>query len=370
MRSFTKSHRLLASLVLLFLVSAGCSKKSTSPSSDTGSLEVSSVPSSARIYLDGADTGKLTPSIIDNVRTGTHTVKLALFTYLDTSFTVNILKNQSAYFEVTLMRRPLEEIQLTSNIGASRNSSWSPDGFKIAFDSQRYGGWHIFSMDYRGEAYGFAQLTTTLTDNHEPAWSTDGSKIAFQSGGNIWTIDFRGENSGSSQVTTNPARDFSPVWSWSSLSIAFTSERVGTAIWVASSLGEGAGLVQLTDAEQPSKEPDWSPDGNSIIYSRFFENNWDLWSIDLRLHPYMPYRLTRNPADDLFPSYSPDGSKIAFFSNRDGDSAIWVVDSRGEDYGVVELVSGIEPFKPAWSPDGTSISFCKQDQIWVITGLK
>lgn len=370
MMRLPKSHLFLVILVLLFLLSLSCKKKPTSSSLETGSLEAISSPSSAGIYLDGVDTGKLTPSIIDDVRTGIHSVKLVLFTYFDTTSSVNILKGQSTRLDFTLSRRQLPEYQLTSDLGPSHNSSWSPDGSKITFDSYRNGGWNIFSMDSRGEIYGLTQLTTTLTDNHEPDWSPDGSKIAFQSSGDIWFIDSRGQNFGSSQVTTNPANDFSPVWSRSGLSISFTSERIGTALWIVNSGGEGSGIVQLTDPEQPSKEPTWSPDGNSIVYSRFFENNWDLWSIDLRLHPYMPYRLTRNSEDDFVPSFSPDGSMIAFFSDRDGDSAIWVADSRGEDYGIVELVKGVQSFKPAWSPDGTKITFCRQDQIWVITSLR
>jgi Tol biopolymer transport system component len=370
MVSLPKSHLFLVKLVLLFLLFLSCAKKSTSPSADTDSVEVFSSPSSARIYLDGVDTGKLTPSILNNIRVGSHSVKLTLFTYFDTTSNVDVLKGQSARLEITLQRRPLTETQLTSNPGPSRNSSWSPDGSKIAFDSYRNGSWNIFSMDSRGEPYGVTQLTTTLTDDHSPDWSSDGFKIAFQSGRDIWAIDSRGESFGSFQLTTNPANDFSPAWSPDNLEIAFASNRVGQTIWVMSSSGEGSGIYQLTDAAQPSKDPDWSPDGNLIVYSSFFENNWDVWSIDLRLQPYMPYRLTRNPADDFAPSFSPDCSMIAFFSDRDGDSAVWVADSRGEDYGVVELVTVVQLFKPAWSPDGSKISFCRLDQIWVITGLR
>gem|GEM_PF-5007773 len=370
MKNFSESHRLLKNFVLLCLLFLSCAKKSTSPALKTGSLEVFTFPSSARIFLDGTDTGKLTPSILNYVPVGRHSVKLAIFTYFDTTFAVDILKGQSTRLEITLLRRPLPEVQLTSNPGASHNSTWSPDGFKIAFDSYRYGGWNIFAMNYKGELYGVTQLTTTLTDNHSPDWSPDGSRIAFQSGGNIWAIDSRGENFGSFQLTTNPANDFSPAWSPDNLNITFGSSRVGQAIWVMSSSGEGASIYPLTDGAQPSKDPDWSPDGNLIIYSRFYQNNWDLWAIDLREQSFMPFRLTRNPADDFVPSFSPDGSKIAFFSDRDGDSAIWVADSRGEDYGIVELVSEVESFRPAWSPDGSKISFCRQDQIWVITGLK
>lgn len=359
----------------LFLLLINCAKKPTEPVA-VGSLGIYSYPSYAHIYLDGKDTGSLTPFIMYYIPAGKHIVRLELYTYFDTTFTVEIQKNQYTQMEIDLIRKPLSEGQLSSDLGESHNSSWSPDGLKIAFDSKRYGGWKIYEMDYRGEAYGLSPLTD-LGDDHSPDWSADGLKIAFESSGDIWVIDSRGQDYGVRQLTDNhdiieSGGEYTPCWSPDDKYIAFLCTWIGESIWMTSYWVNplDSEIIQLTDPAQPSKDPDWSPDGNQILYSRFFDNNWDLWVIDLREEHFMPYRLTKDPAVDLLPSYSPHGSEIAFFSVRDGDSAIWIIDSRGEDYGKVKLVSQVRPFKPNWSPDGSKITFCRWDRIWVISGLE
>jgi len=46
-----------------------------------GSIDINSNPAGAKVYLDGEDTGQITPIIITGVSTGIHTVKLELYLY-------------------------------------------------------------------------------------------------------------------------------------------------------------------------------------------------------------------------------------------------------------------------------------------------
>ena len=52
-------------------------------SASTGSIDVQSSPSGARIYLDGADTGFNTPKTLSGITVGTHTVRCTLSGYND-----------------------------------------------------------------------------------------------------------------------------------------------------------------------------------------------------------------------------------------------------------------------------------------------
>jgi hypothetical protein len=74
---------------------------------------------------------------------------------------------------------PTAQTNLTNGQGNSRYPSWSPDGSKIAFASDRSGSWQIYVMNVDGS--GVVQLTSG--GNHiEPAWSPDGTKIAYVAG--------------------------------------------------------------------------------------------------------------------------------------------------------------------------------------------
>jgi dipeptidyl aminopeptidase/acylaminoacyl peptidase len=97
-----------------------------------------------------------------------------------------------------------------------------------------------------------------------------------------------------------------------------TGNRCG--LWQASldDLRAGATLL-LEDAQ--AKSPDWSPDGESILYMAQANGNWDLYRLDLTTNEIG--RLTSDPAIDGLPVWSPDGEWLAFLSNRDGNWGIW-----------------------------------------------
>ena len=74
---------------------------------------------------------------------------------------------------------PTALANITNGQGNSRYPSWSPDGTKLAFASDRSGSWQVYVMNADGS--GVVQLTSG--GNHiQPAWSPDGSKIAFVTG--------------------------------------------------------------------------------------------------------------------------------------------------------------------------------------------
>jgi TolB protein len=62
---------------------------------------------------------------------------------------------------------------------------------------------------------GLVNLTNNPADDVWPAWSPDGKKIAFQSNrdGNLEIYVMNADGTGPLNVTNNPARDESPAWS-------------------------------------------------------------------------------------------------------------------------------------------------------------
>jgi Tol biopolymer transport system component len=102
---------------------------------------------------------------------------------------------------------------LTRTAGANGViESWSPDGRKIVFVSDRDGNFEIYVMNADGS--GQRNLTRHPGHDSDPAWAP-GRKIAFTTKreGNFEIYVMNADGSGQRNLTRNPAPDRFPVWS-------------------------------------------------------------------------------------------------------------------------------------------------------------
>ena len=104
------------------------------------------------------------------------------------------------------------QTSLTDNAARDWHPAWSPDGTKIAFDSDRDGDHEIYVMNADGS--NATQLTNNTDDDRGPNWSADGTKIAFQSdrGGEHKIHVINAAGSGQAQLTGTADWDFHPSW--------------------------------------------------------------------------------------------------------------------------------------------------------------
>ena len=216
--------------------------------------------------------------------------------------------------------------------------TWSPDGRKIAFVSDRTGTADVYVMNADGS--GQRRLTRHAKPK-ELAWSPDGILLAFGSharGGPRDVYVMNADGTGLLNLTPGPGGGEALSWSPDGRKIGFRSLRDGTGeIYVVNV--DGSGLRRLTHlARNPISSggttwsaPGWSPDGKKILFVRVgwgrgLSNSEILvMNADGSRQRY----LTRNPAPDGNPVWSPDGKKILFDSKRDGHGEVYVMNADG-----------------------------------------
>src|SRR6201996_9222042 len=130
---------------------------------------------------------------------------------------------------------------------------------------------------------------------------------------------------------------------------------------------------QITDGNGYDYQPDWSPDGKSVVYVSYQHDAMELWMLDLRTGRSRP--MTKDGAVNVEPRWSPDGKKIVFVSTAyHGRFHIFVVKvGEGAAEGQPRIERLTEETKstlpryyyaeydteihPTWSRDGAEILF-------------
>ena len=112
--------------------------------------------------------------------------------------------------------------------------------------------------------------------------------------------------------------------------IAFYSERDGDReIYVINA--DGSGVVQLTDNDSDERDPEWSPDGNRIMFVSDRDNDVEMYDIYVMNADGSGVEQLTDGCSNRSPAWSPDGDRIAFDSRAD----IYVMNADGS--GVVQL---------------------------------
>ncbi len=203
---------------------------------------------------------------------------------------------------------------LTDNVAEDNWPVWSPDGMTILFVSNRDGPGDVYKMNADGTDVN--RLTNTPATEIAAVWSSDGSKIVFDSerDGNreIYTMNADGSNQ--TRLTFDPTSDAGPVsFAPDGTRIAYArnasnegSGRYNYDIWTMSV--DGGDQRQLTDNPKFEAEPNWSPDGKTILFLSDRENNFDIYSINADGTGEM--NLTRTPTNEWVVGWTPDGKQL------------------------------------------------------------
>jgi Tol biopolymer transport system component len=200
----------------------------------------------------------------------------------------------------------------------------------LAFSRVTGAGLNIWRLGITGvgKAHGQpALLIESTRGDFAPRYSPDGKRIAFESNrtGNleIWTCNSEGRDC---QQLTNIGTAFTglPSWSPDGKQVAFYS-RVGEKSHIFVTGADGTRLRQITFGDSNELMPRWSRNGEWIYFSSSATKPVQIWKISPQ--GGTPVQVTSNGG---FASLeSPDGQWLYYTKNEAADTSLWKVATGG-----------------------------------------
>jgi len=100
------------SMMILLVLMSGCNGGVPPIEELYGTLDINSTPSGANVYLDGVDTGQVTPIILPNIAVGDHIIELRKFHYKCWEDIVTVMLGQTVYLNPPLLWAIEETIKI------------------------------------------------------------------------------------------------------------------------------------------------------------------------------------------------------------------------------------------------------------------
>jgi len=254
--------------------------------------------------------------------------------------------------------------QVTNMADGACQPDWSPDGLRIVFISpclertELYPGSSLFIVNADGS--GLTVLPTAAGGDFDPAWSPDGGRIAFTSlrdgSPQIYLLALADNSITRLTETSNdnrfPEWSRQPAWSPAGTQIVYTARRLGVLqIWVMSDAGRGAAQLVRRGIELWDYLPDWSPDGQTILFSESSGKQALGWLTSIRYDERQDNDANSvvNGLYAMDAAYSPDGLWIAFESSDGVNYDIYVMGVDGKARARLTTDPALD-FDPAWRP--------------------
>ena len=205
-------------------------------------------------------------------------------------------------------------------------------------------------------------LSLMLNRYSHPRLSPDGKRLAVAAGFNIWAVNL--QRNTPLRLTYRTTFNQQPEWSPDGQHLVY-SGRSGSSFglwWVrADGAGEPQQLLESQAFVAPSSI---SPDGTRIAFHEWtIQTGWDIWTLPIDASdpdhpkPGRPKRFLGSPQDEVSASFSPDGRWIAYTSSESGIWGVSVRPSSGLG-GPWRIDSSGWSF-PFWSRDGRTLYYLR-----------
>lgn len=197
-------------------------------------------------------------------------------------------------------------------------SSWHPLTEQIVFSSSREPHDEIFVIDDDGRRGDEIKVTDRANlVSYEPSFSADGHWVVFET--HKLDVEDKGVITKYRIDGTEPYQD-------------------------------------LTHAAEDSRQPNWSPVEDKIVYQRFRAGQWDIWIMNADGTGHQ--QVSSGPGNKTDVSFSPDGQWLVYSSDELGleFANLFILPISGGNPTRVTRHEGYDG-APSWSGDGKWIAF-------------
>jgi Tol biopolymer transport system component len=240
---------------------------------------------------------------------------------------------------------------------------------KIAFVSFKSGEQDIWLVEADGSSR--TRLTQSLKNEYAPTWSPDGRRLAFlrtegdfEGGFKKVTLCVLDIESGQETVLAEVPSSWPirPAWSPEGTKLAlltfddggtrrYWDDDTATLFLVKSDGGQETLVEGFHVYQTPPHPPNWSPDGNLILFHGEYEGIAGLFAIGQEGEVSILYK----GYEVVSPTWSPDGAQIAFINPM--GNTIEVLDVQEGSTREVTHFAPAWVWELVWSPDGRRLLY-------------
>jgi TolB protein len=252
--------------------------------------------------------------------------------------------------------------------GSLQNPAFSPDGNSIVF-TRFINGYNKEPAELYKFNLSTEELTLLVSDGSAnvnlpgSAWNGVINQIVFSSSrephDEIYLINENGTSGDEVQITNRQDNvGYEPTLSPDGAWIVFESHKLdveSNGIITKYKVDKSSNYIYLTDTNDDCRQPNWSPNGDKILYQKYENKQWDIWIMNI--DGTDKTKITSGSGSKTDASFSDDGQFIIYSSNIEQEfSNIYEIPITGGTTDRLTDYAGYDG-APSMSPDGTKLIF-------------